>query len=112
MIAYKGTKNFRCGNMQYQVGKTYAFKGSSELVHKYGFHVCKNIADVDQYYPFSDSDTVVLEVEIPDNALVIEDKESEFSVLVTNKLKVLRILTKKDIERVANGKVKFDKTAI
>ena len=108
MIAYKGTENLKCYNLQYQVGKTYIFKGSLKLC-KYGFHACKNIADVNYYYSFSDPNTIVLEIEIPDDASIIEDNESDFTKFVTNKFRVLRVLTKKDIEEISNGKVKFDK---
>jgi len=105
VIAYKGTKQLKCGPLKYEVGKIYILDGDVELYCK-GFHAYRNIADVNYYYKLADKDTVILEVEIPDDAKIIDSTDdSEFA---TNKLKVLRILTKKDIEEISGGDVKFD----
>ena len=77
----------KCHNLKYEVGKTYIFKGDLELC-KGGFHACRNIVDVDRYYPFDDPDTVVLEVEVPSDAEIIRSPED--SKFVTNKIKVLK----------------------
>ena len=104
MIGYKGTKNLKCINLTYEVGKTYILEGEIDLCNV-GFHFCKNIMDVHNYYDLSDKDTTVLKVEVPDDAKVIDGKYKS----VTNKLKVLKILSKKEIEELSNGKIKYDK---
>ena len=105
MIAYKGTEQLKCQSLKYEVGKTYIFDGDIELCCK-GFHACRNIIDVHRHYNFDVKDTVILEVEIPEDAKIIDATDD--SKFVTDKLKVLRILTKKDIEKISNGNVKFD----
>ena len=105
MIAYKGTEQLKCQTLKYEVGKTYIFDGDIELCCK-GFHACRNIIDVHRHYNFDVKDTVILEVEIPEDAKIIDATDD--SKFVTDKLEVLRILTKKDIEKISNGNVKFD----
>jgi len=106
MIAYKGTDQFKHNNVKYEIGKTYVFDGKIDLCSK-GIHVHREIADVNKCYKLDHDDVVVLEVEIPDDAKAISDGPNE--PIITNKLKVLRALTKSDIEKVSNGNVKFDK---
>ena len=49
MIGYKGfDKDFKCRNMQYEVGKTYIEK-EAKLCEK-GLHFCENPLDVFTYY--------------------------------------------------------------
>lgn len=54
MIGYKGFDNdFKCGGFQYEVGKTYKHDGKIGLC-KSGFHFCKTMANVFNYYVGSD----------------------------------------------------------
>ena len=52
MIGYKGfDKDFKCRNLQYEVSKIYEIKSNPILCQK-GFHFCKRLIGVDEYYPF------------------------------------------------------------
>ena len=63
MIGYKGfDKDFKCRNMQYEVGKTYIEK-EAKLCEK-GLHFCENPLDVFTYY--SPNDGKFAEIEADD----------------------------------------------
>lgn len=63
MIGYKGfDKDFKCRDMQYEVGKTYIEK-EAKLCKK-GLHFCKNPLDVFAYY--SPADGKFAEIEADD----------------------------------------------
>ena len=63
MIGYKGfDKDFRCRDMQYEVGKTYIEK-EAKLCEK-GLHFCENPLDVFAYY--SPADGKFAEIEADD----------------------------------------------
>ena len=63
MIGYKGfDKDFKCRNMQYEVGKTYIEK-EAKLCEK-GLHFCENPLDVFAYY--SPADGKFAEIEADD----------------------------------------------
>ena len=50
IIAYKGfDKDFKCRNMQYEVGKSYRQKGEIKVCGN-GFHACENPFDVLNFY--------------------------------------------------------------
>jgi len=83
MIAYKATRNFKCFNQEYKVGKTYT--SDRMKICKYGFHFCQKMDNVLNYYTPS-SDFILLEVEILGKVETRGDKS------VTDKLKVLRVI--------------------
>ena len=63
MIGYKGfDKDFKCRDMQYEVGKTYIEK-EAKLCKK-GLHFCENPLDVFTYY--SPNDGKFAEIEADD----------------------------------------------
>uniref|UniRef100_UPI00267168C7 DUF7666 domain-containing protein n=1 Tax=Dialister invisus TaxID=218538 RepID=UPI00267168C7 len=62
MIGYKGfDKDFRCRDMQYEVGKTYIEK-EAKLCEK-GLHFCENPLDVFAYYPPADGKFAEIEAD-------------------------------------------------
>jgi YD repeat-containing protein len=83
MIGYKATRNFKCRDQLYRVGKTYT---SDRLeICKHGFHYCKNMETTLNFYT-PNKDFILLEIEILGE--VIEDGCKS----VTNKMKVLRVV--------------------
>ncbi|MFW5804244.1 MAG: DUF7666 domain-containing protein [bacterium] len=101
MIAYKGTKNQKCINLTYEVGKTYTFTGELEI-WKRGFHFCKEFINTSEDYSFSDKDTQILEIE------VLGEIIDEYDLSVTNKFKVLRIIPRSEWSKITDAKLKFD----
>lgn len=92
MIAYKGTDNFKCINITYEVGKTYTFEGEIKLC-KTGFHFCKNPDNVFSYYNYN-KDFVLLEVEILGKTVNGTDKS------VTDKFRVIREVPKSEYNSI------------
>jgi hypothetical protein len=89
VLAYKATnKDGTCMGKKYKVGRTYTLKGKLQLC-KNGLHACRIMGDVFVYYDVS---SPVLLVEILGD--VLEDGNK----LCTNKLKVIRKLSKDEIE--------------
>jgi YD repeat-containing protein len=87
MKAYKATYNFKCLNQTYKVGKTYT-ADRMEICH-YGIHCCKEMHSVLDYYQPC-KDFVLLEIEVLGNI------EEEGNKLVTDKIKVLRVVPKEE----------------
>ena len=63
----KGYKAFRkgykgYGDFQFEIGKSYHADGEIKICEN-GFHFCRNLIDVFGYYPFSEENTVLAEVE-------------------------------------------------
>ena len=83
MKAYKATYNMKCRDFTYEVGKTYTFHGGL-LMCKQGFHFCKKIDDVLEYYTVK-QELKILEIEC-------EEIECNGNKSLTNKLKVLRVI--------------------
>jgi YD repeat-containing protein len=84
MIAYKATYNYKCLKQTYKVGKTYT-SDKFKICH-HGMHYCNKMEDTLNYY-LPTKDFILLEVEI------LGDVETEEDKSVTNKLKVLRIVS-------------------
>jgi len=101
MKAFKASFNGRCETLTYEVGKTYTFNGPLKLC-KRGFHCCKNLKDVFKYYDLNRDDLVIFEVEVLGKIIEAEDK------LVTDKLKIVRVLNKNEYNQFLSIK-KFDK---
>ena len=99
-IGYKGFNvnekgELYCRDMTFKVGETYELKGKP-IVCERGFHFCWNINDVNIYYDLRTS--VICEVE-PLGEIVAADDGTK---CCTNKLKVLRMLTKEEVFRISN----------
>jgi YD repeat-containing protein len=110
MIAYKATYNFKCRNQTYKVGKTYTADRMEMCNH--GIHCCKEMHNVLNYYRPT-KDFVLLEIEVLGNI------EEEGNKLVTDKIKVLRVVPKEeytpefiaklnDFEFYEDGNIKVD----
>ena len=87
MIAFKGTKNFQCKDMKYEVGETYILK-KELIICQRGFHFCEKLEDIHSYYHLFNPETVVLKIE------VLGDIKSNDDKSVTNKFKVLEVIPK------------------
>jgi YD repeat-containing protein len=102
MIGYKGTDfNGYCKNLQYKVGETYSLDGELKIC-KSGFHFCKNLINVDNYYSFCNQDYEYYEIEALGNIITEGDKS------VTDKIKIIRKLSKKDIEEISKNNIKYN----
>ena len=61
---YKGfDKNLECRGFKYEVGKTYETKEKIEIC-SWGFHYCKKLFDVNNFYSFNDDENRFCEIEI------------------------------------------------
>ena len=99
-IGYKGFNanekgELYCRDMTFKVGETYELKGKPIICER-GFHFCWNINDVNNYYNLRTS--VICEVE-PLGEIVAD---TNMTKCCTNKLKVLRMLTKEEVFRISN----------
>jgi len=81
MIGYKATYNGKCLNQLYEVGKTYTLDGELLMCAR-GFHFCKDLFDVFEYY-HPDKDVKVFKVEALGNIKTEKDKS------VTDKINIL-----------------------
>ena len=79
-------KGLKCRDFQYEFGKDFYYEGIIELCRS-GFHFCKSLGEVYNYYSFS-SDIVVCEIESEGD--VIDEDGSKKSV--TNHLRIVRML--------------------
>ena len=91
MKAYKASYDGKCLSLNYEVGKTYTFNGKL-IICQQGFHFCKKLKNVFIYYPNS-KELVVFEIETLGKVITEEDKS------VSDKIKILRILTKNEYEK-------------
>lgn len=99
MKAYKATnKKMQCIDFQFELNKEFIHEGKLILCEN-GFHFCKELTDVFYHYEFSPKNRF-WEVEIPDNAEVIDDYCIKS---VTNKIKFIRELSLDDIKELTNG---------
>jgi YD repeat-containing protein len=83
MKGYKATKNMKCRDLTYEVGKTYSIDQLEICFH--GFHFCQDMKDVLNYYEHSE-DFVLLEVEALEEIITRGDKS------VTDKMKIIRVV--------------------
>jgi YD repeat-containing protein len=83
MKGYKATKNMKCRDLTYEVGKTYSIDQLEICFH--GFHFCQDMKDVLYYYEHSE-DFVLLEVEALEEIITRGDKS------VTDKMKIIRVV--------------------
>jgi len=102
MIAYKATNNMKCEELTYQVGKTYELKGDIVLCQQ-GFHACRNPKDTLNYYKYN-KDFKLIEIEV-----LGEETLEDTDKFVTNKIKVLRIIPKKEALELMKIKRRYNK---
>ena len=92
MKGYKAfNKDLTCRGMQYEVGQTYEM-AENPICCERGFHFCKNIADVYEYYSMTD-DTHICEVVSLGEVVTDDDKK-----YCTNKIKIVREIKNKAIK--------------
>ena len=95
MIGYKGfDKDFKCRDYQYEVGKIYEHDGEIGLCRS-GFHFCKTMANVFNYY--SASDCRYAEVE------AIGDIEEGEDKCVTSKIRIVREIPMDEAVAMSNA---------
>jgi len=86
----KGYKAFKeglkCRDFQYEFGKDFYHEGDIDLCSS-GFHFCKSLGDVYQYYPLYENPIVC---EIESEGEVIDEDNQEKSV--TNHIRIVRML--------------------
>lgn len=92
--AYKAfNQDLTCREFQYEIGKSYKMKGKPVLCER-GFHACLELHDVLRYYPVENKPRIC-EVEI------LGDISKDDYKVATNKIKIVRELTKKELVDVA-----------
>ena len=104
LIAYKGFKideqnRLYCDpddeRVYFEVGKTYSVEGNPVLCQN-GFHYCMNLNDVHNFYNLSIS--IICEIEILGEFV----NSTDFKKSCSNKIKILRILTKEQVLNISN----------
>ena len=105
MIGYKATINGKCKNKTYKLGKTYTLRGKLEMCYS-GFHFCKDLFDVFNYYEPDEIGIKIFKVEALGKIITIGDKS------VTNKIKILEEVNLSN-RRIQKDKYKyrFDKNS-
>lgn len=92
MRGYKGTReDMTCRGFQFELGKTYKVQGEIEVC-KNGFHFCKNLGRVFEYYPPNDGNRF-FEIEAK------EPIRREYEKYVTAEITFIRELSAKEIGR-------------
>lgn len=98
MKGYKAfNKDLTCKDMQYEVGQKYTFDGEP-ICCKQGFHFCKNIADVYNFYSMSDDTRICEVIALGD---VVTDDNIKYC---TNKIKIVREIKSKAIKHCNTDK--------
>ena len=100
MKGYKATElDMTCKGYQFEMNKEFIHEGEIMLCIS-GFHFCKEFKNVFEHYTL-DPFVRVFEVEIPDDAKVIDwDNKS-----VTNKIKFIKELPLEEYSELTNGKI-------
>ena len=95
MIGYKGfDKDFKCRGYQYEVGKTYEHGGRIDLC-KSGFHFCRAMADVFNYY--TDANCRYAEIE------ALGTVEEGGDKCVTDKIRIIREIPRGEAVEMSNA---------
>ena len=82
-IGYKASCHGKCKDLIYRVGRTYT-KPKPASMCQYGYHYCKKIDDVFEYYPYKKGVTKIFEIED------LGCGETDGDKSVTNKIKIVR----------------------
>ena len=88
-------KDLTCRDFQYEIGKEFEHKGKIGLCES-GFHFCKKIADIQNYYNLKDENTRLCEIEAIGQVDEGNDK------CVTNKIKIIREISKEEMYILGN----------
>ena len=98
MKGYKGfDKNLCCRGFQYEVGKSYELGENERLdICNCGFHFCKKMSWVHEYYSLSNKSTRICEIE------ALGDVQEKDNKCVTDKIKIVRELSREEIEILKN----------
>jgi len=94
-VGYKGfEKDLTCRKFQYEIGKEYK---TEEKINPciYGFHFCKNLKDVSNYYSFTKDYRFCIVEAFGD---VIDEKDKS----VTNHIKIVEEISKEKIYEILN----------
>ena len=107
MKAYKATYNGKCKDITYEVGKTYTLTHGDLEMCKRGFHFCKNIVDLIEWYYFIkddkyNEDIKVFKIEVLGD--IIEDSDK----CISNKIKIVKELKREEILNGIKSIYKFD----
>ena len=95
---FKGfDKDLKCRGFQYEIGKVYETNKEIELC-SYGFHFCKAFKDVNSFYDFSNNNYRYCEVE----ALGQVIDENDMTKSVTDKIKIVREVSREEMVQVLN----------
>ena len=95
---YKGfDENLCCRGFQYKVGKTYEINGTLKMCDN-GFHFCKKLSNVNEFYSFSNENYRYCEVEAVGQ--VIDDEDGKKSV--TDKIKIVREIPREKFIEMSN----------
>jgi hypothetical protein len=89
MKAYKASYGGFCQSITYEVGKTYSC--SKLEICSFGFHACKKMVDVFEYYPYY-KNIIIFEVEILGRIIEQGNK------LATDKIKIIKIVPSSEYE--------------
>ena len=96
IIGYKGfSKDWKCRDMQYEVGKDYEYEGDIKLCNK-GFHFCENPHDVLGYYSAGEGHKFA----IVEASEVSEEREKD-SKRVAKRLKIKAEISVFEICKIA-----------
>ena len=99
-LAYKGfnvndNNELFCRDMKFKVGEIAEVTGKLELCRN-GIHFCWSLNDINEHYNLRNS--VICEVEILGDIVNQEDMKKS----CTNKLRVVRVLTKEEVWKISN----------
>lgn len=97
MKVYKAfNPDMTCRGFQYEIGKTYEIEGEPIMCAR-GFHACMKLESVFYYYS-NYNKPILCEVEILGDVVYGKNDEDK---IVTNKIKIVRELTKEEVEQYA-----------
>lgn len=108
MKGYKGfDKNFRCLDLQYEVGNTYKLDGELEICER-GFHFCDTPLAVFEYYRPNESRYALVEA----TGKIIGDEEHKFCTDEITIVKELSIDEFVDAAEYSGEKIKTDSHSV
>jgi hypothetical protein len=101
MKGYKASFNGKCYNdFQFEVGKTYELN-YRPIICRQGFHFCRNVHNVIEYYDIMDRNFVLFEIETLGEVVTRGNKSC------TNKIKIVRIIPRTEYHKLFKHTVGF-----